>query len=48
MPAIRDSWTCCTEFGRVYEVKQGRSIPKQMRNCMENFALPEMKKRQYR
>ena len=21
MPAIQDSWTCCSEFGRVYEAK---------------------------
>ena len=23
MPAIRDSWTCCSDFGRVYETKTG-------------------------
>lgn len=28
MPAIQDSWTCCSEFGRVYEKKTGRKYSK--------------------
>ena len=28
MPAIRDSWTCCSEFGRVYETKTGQKYSK--------------------
>jgi hypothetical protein len=28
MPAIRDSWTCCAEFGRVYENKTGQKYSK--------------------
>lgn len=24
MPAIQDSWTCCSDFGRVYETKTGQ------------------------
>lgn len=26
MPAIQDSWTCCSEFGRVYENKTGQKF----------------------
>lgn len=28
MPAIHDSWTCCSEFGRVYESKTGQKYSK--------------------
>ena len=28
MPAIRDSWTCCSDFGRVYETKTGQKYSK--------------------
>ena len=28
MPAIRDSWTCCSEFGRVYDSKTGQKYSK--------------------
>lgn len=28
MPAIRDSWVCCSEFGRVYERKTGQKYSK--------------------
>ena len=28
MPAIQDSWTCCSEFGRVYETKIGQKYSK--------------------
>ena len=28
MPAIQDSWTCCSEFGRVYEIKTGQKYSK--------------------
>ncbi len=28
MPAIQDSWTCCTEFGRIYEKKIGQKYSK--------------------
>lgn len=28
MPAIQDSWTCCSDFGRVYENKTGRKYSK--------------------
>lgn len=28
MPAIRDSWVCCSEFGRVYENKTGQKYSK--------------------
>ncbi|MCI6921259.1 MAG: RloB family protein [Lachnospiraceae bacterium] len=28
MPAISDSWTCCSEFGRVYEAKTGQKYSK--------------------
>ena len=28
MPAIKDSWTCCAEFGRVYEAKTGQKYSK--------------------
>uniref|UniRef100_UPI004056D699 RloB family protein n=1 Tax=Acetatifactor sp. TaxID=1872090 RepID=UPI004056D699 len=28
MPAIRDSWACCSEFGRVYESKTGQKYSK--------------------
>ena len=28
MPAIQDSWTCCSEFGRVYESKIGQKYSK--------------------
>ena len=28
MPAIQDSWTCCSEFGRVYETKTGQKYSK--------------------
>lgn len=28
MPAIQDSWTCCSEFGRVYENKTGQKYSK--------------------
>ena len=28
MPAIQDSWTCCSEFGRVYEAKTGQKYSK--------------------
>ena len=28
MPAIQDSGTCCTEFGRVYETKTGQKYSK--------------------
>lgn len=28
MPAIRDSWVCCSEFGRVYESKTGQKYSK--------------------
>ena len=28
MPAIKDSWTCCAEFGRVYEVRTGQKYSK--------------------
>jgi hypothetical protein len=28
MPAIQDSWTCCAEFGRVYEGKTGQKYSK--------------------
>lgn len=28
MPAIKDSWTCCSDFGRVYENKTGRKYSK--------------------
>lgn len=28
MPAIQDSWTCCSEFGRVYESKTGQKYSK--------------------
>ncbi len=28
MPAIQDSWTCCSDFGRVYENKTGQKYSK--------------------
>jgi hypothetical protein len=28
MPAIQDSWTCCSEFGRVYESRTGQKYSK--------------------
>lgn len=28
MPAIMDSWTCCSDFGRVYETKTGQKYSK--------------------
>lgn len=28
MPAIHDSWTCCSEFGRIYEKKTGQKYSK--------------------
>lgn len=28
MPAIQDSWTCCSEFARVYETKTGQRYSK--------------------
>lgn len=28
MPVIRDSWTCCSEFGRVYKTKTGQKYSK--------------------
>ena len=28
MPAIQDSWSCCSEFGRVYESKTGQKYSK--------------------
>ena len=28
MPAIRDSWTCCSDFGQVYETKTGQKYSK--------------------
>lgn len=28
MPVIQDSWTCCSEFGRVYESKTGQKYSK--------------------
>ena len=28
MPAIQDSWTCCSEFGRVYEIKTKQKYSK--------------------
>ena len=28
MPAIRDSWVCCSEFGRVYENRTGQKYSK--------------------
>lgn len=28
MPAIQDSWICCSEFGRVYESKTGQKYSK--------------------
>lgn len=28
MPAIKDSWTCCSEFGRAYEAKIGQKYSK--------------------
>ena len=28
MPAMQDSWTCCLEFGRVYESKTGQKYSK--------------------
>ena len=28
MPGIQDSWTCCSEFGRVYETKTGQKYSK--------------------
>lgn len=28
MPAIHDSWTCCSEFGREYETKTGQKYSK--------------------
>lgn len=28
MPAIQDSWTCCSEFERVYETKTGQKYSK--------------------
>ena len=28
MPAIKESWTCCSEFGRVYERKTGQKYSK--------------------
>ena len=48
MPAIQDSWTCCSEFGRVYESKTGQKYSRQMKRCMEKSAMQGMRKRQYR
>lgn len=28
MPAIQDSWTCCSQFGRIYENKTGQKYSK--------------------
>ena len=28
MPAIQESWTCCADFGRVYETKPGQKYSK--------------------
>lgn len=28
MPALRESWTCCSEFGKVYESKTGQKYSK--------------------
>lgn len=28
MPTIRDSWTCCSDFGRVYDAKTGQKYSK--------------------
>jgi hypothetical protein len=44
MPTIQDSWTCYSEFGRVYETKTGQKYSKTMENCVK----PGMKKGQFR
>lgn len=28
MPAVQESWTCCSDFGRVYEAKTGQKYSK--------------------
>lgn len=37
MPAIQDSWTCCSEFGRVYEVKTGQKYSKADKQMYEKI-----------
>ncbi len=48
MPAIQDSWTCCSEFDEYMRARRDRSIPRQMKRCMEKSAMQVMRKRQYR
>lgn len=37
MPAIQDSWTCCSEFGWVYEAKTGQKYykPGKSKGCAD-------------
>lgn len=37
MPAIQDSWTCCSEFGRVYEAKIGQKYSKADKQMYEEI-----------
>ena len=37
MPAIQDSWTCCSEFGRVYEAKTGQKYSKADKQMYEKI-----------
>ena len=48
MPAIQDSWTCCSDLDEYMRLKPGRSIPKPISRCMENSVNSVMKKRQFR
>ena len=44
MPAIQDSWTCCSEFGRVYEVKTGQKYSKADKQMYENYSCDILSK----
>ena len=44
MPVIQNSWTCCSEFGRMYENKTGQNTLRLMVRCMENSVNLVMRK----
>lgn len=39
MPAIQDSWTCCSEFGRIYESKTGQKYSKADEKVYEKLCM---------
>ena len=39
MPALHDSWTCCSEFGRVYESKIGQKYSKADEKMYEKLCV---------